>query len=168
MLKYPAVYVLMNHLLPSLVVIPLLGGICACSQVRYGSVSAEVAQVAISCPRLLVTPRLPRWLLRPDQVHLLPPEKAAAVRSLLSADKVRKVPETYYRTESQGNRGDESKLLFYVYPNNGQCLGGRIIGRKVLMDDYVLAEQECKALYELLLPELQMIHPKQGLRLATP
>ena len=134
-------------------------GVAACSAPRYGSVGEQTAKEALSSPALALTPRLPGWLLSKKQVFPLSAEQAEAVRRILQPQKLRTVPEAYYRSESRGNRGDDSSRIFYLYAANGQCLGGRVVGESVLMDDFELSRQESLELYTLLLPVLRRIFP---------
>lgn len=131
---------------------------------RYGSVSEEGVKEAIMSPRLAITPHEPGWLLDQRRIHLLSEAQAAKTRTILQAGTVRSVPETYYRDAEQGNRGDTTSQLFYLYAENGQCLGGRVIGDKVYMDDMDLTEQQSKELYTLFLPALKKVLPKQASR----
>lgn len=143
-------------------VLPIIGAamLSMCHSHRYGSVNEESAQEALSSPKLAITPHSPGWLLNPTQIYHLSAEQMAQVRSILTPEKLRQVPESYYQDETEGNRHDDSTQLFYLYASSGQCLGGRIIGRTVMMDDYSLSEQETTALYTLLRPQLVKIFPK--------
>lgn len=124
---------------------------------RYGSVSEEGVKEAIMSPQLSITPHEPRWLLDQSRIHPLTEAQAQKARVILRSGVVRSVPETYYRDAEQGNRGDTSSQLFYLYAGNGQCLGGRVIGEKVYMDDLELSEQQSKELYSLFLPALKKV-----------
>ncbi len=126
----------------------------------YGSVSRESVAEAMASPRLSITPRMPRWLLHSRQLRGLNNQQRDLVCAILTPEKVRHVGEEYYRSESQGNRNDDSTLLFYLYPINGQSLGGRIIGKKVLMDDFDLSEEDTLRLYDILRPQLAELFPK--------
>lgn len=137
----------------------LMGVLCMCHTPRYGSVNADTVQEALSAPQMALTPRIPGWLLAPRQVYRLSAEQMEQLRAVLLVDKVRQVHEDFYRSEAQGNRNDDSTQVFYLYANNGQCLGGRIVDGAVLMDDFDLTPQENKALYALLLPQLRQIFP---------
>ena len=128
-----------------------------CSAPRYGSVDAEGLQEALSSPRMALTPHQPWWLLNDKQTHPLSATQLERVRSILRPEKQRNVPEDYYRDETAGNRGDSSTQLFYLYTGSGQCLGGRVIDNKVLMDDFELSEQECAELYALFRSQLSAI-----------
>lgn len=126
----------------------------------YGSVSEHGVREALASPQLAITPRIPGWLLSKREVYKLTAEQAARVREILNVDKVREVGEEFYRSETQGNRKDDSPYIFYLYAQNGQSLGGRILGERVLMDDFTLSDQECAELYTLLKPQLARIFPK--------
>lgn len=133
--------------------------VASCSTNRYGSVSEQTVQEALAAPKLALTPHQPGWLLQETQVYPLSAEQMARVRAILQVDKVRRVDERYYREEEKGNRHDSSPLMFYLYASNAQCLGGRVVDRKVLMDDFELSEQESEQLYTLLSPILAKIFP---------
>lgn len=126
----------------------------ACSAPRYGSVSKQSVLEALAEPRLALTPHQPRWLLDKGQVLQLSASEVQMVRKLLSSGEVRLVPEVYYRDETQGNRGDDSTRLFYLYAGNGQCLGGRVQGQRVLMDDFDLPDSAQAELYALFCSKL--------------
>ena len=130
-----------------------------CSAPRYGSVSEEGVREALASPQYAITPREPGWLLKPEQIHPLSSEQTQRVRAILQAGAVRQVPEEYYRSDSQGNRNDESTRLFYLYTSSRQCLGGRVIGNKVLMDDFELSEQDSAELYKLFSKQLSAVLP---------
>lgn len=138
-------------------VLPALLALTACSAPRYGSVSEEGVREALASPQFAVTPREPGWLLKPEQIHALSEAQVQRVRAILQAATVRRVPEDFYRSEAQGNRGDDSTRLFYLYASSAQCLGGRIIGKKALMDDFELSDAACEELYTLLRPQLKKI-----------
>lgn len=132
-----------------------------CSTPRYGSVSEEGVKEALESPQFAITPREPGWLLKPEQIHTLSDEQVQQVRAILQAGSVRQVPEDFYHTDSQGNRGDDSSQIFYLYTSSAQCLGGRLIGNKVLMDDFELTETASEELYNLLSPQLKKLLPKK-------
>lgn len=104
-----------------------------------------------------ITPCVPGWLLEPGQIHRLSDSEIKQLRLILRRGEVRKVHEKYYRDPSQGNRGDSTTCIFYLYASNAQCLGGRVVGNRVLMDDFTLKEEDSKALYALLRPHLQQV-----------
>lgn len=128
-----------------------------CSTARYGSVGEEGVQEALSSPRMAITPHQPRWLLPEAQVHSLSAEQIEQVRAILRPEKMRSVPEKFYRDETEGNRGDTTTQIFYLSTSSGQSLGGRVIGNKALMDDFELSEQETAALYTLLREQLRKV-----------
>lgn len=130
-----------------------------CSSPRYGSVDAEGLQEALSSPHMALTPHQPRWLLNDKQIYPLSATQLERVHSILRPEKQRIVPEDYYRDETAGNRGDSSTQLFYLYTGSGQSLGGRVIGNKVLMDDFELSEQDSTELYKLFSKQLSAILP---------
>ena len=115
----------------------------------YGSVSREAVAEALLSERVAITPRMPGWLLKKEQIYRLNAAQLARVREILTPDKVRVVGEEYYRDETSGNRNDDSSRIFYLYAENGQSLGGRVVGDKALMDDFDLSDAECRELYTM-------------------
>lgn len=124
---------------------------------RYGSVGEYSVRETLASPHLALTPHEPRWLLKDSQVHSLSAAQSARVRELLMRATVREVAEEYYREERQGNRGDSSSRIFYLYAGNGQSLGGRVVDNKVLMDDFDLSAEQSEELYTLFAPALRKI-----------
>lgn len=139
-----------------LTILSLAATLAACTQ-RYGSVGHDSVYEALNARAMAVTPCVPGWLLAPSQIHRLKDTETRQLRLILNRGEVRKVHEKYYRDPSQGNRGDNTTSIFYLYASNGQCLGGRVIGNKVYMDDFNLQEEDCAALYSLLRPHLQQV-----------
>ena len=128
----------------------------ACTQ-YYGSVEAASIRETLASPRMAVTPTTPGWLLKDSEIHPLGAEQLKAVKEILSAAEVRNVPEKYYRDPADGNRGDESGLLFYLYASNAQCLGGRMVEGRVMMDDFTMSDEAAMRLTEVLRPQLQQL-----------
>lgn len=137
----------------SMGIVLLLG---ACTR-TYGSVSPEGVAEALSSGHLAITPHMPGWLLERRQIKRLSEAETKRVCEILRPEKVRVVSEEYYRNESQGNRGDDTEHIFYLYSANGQSLGGRIVGRKALMDDFELTDAESEELYTIFFPYLRGI-----------
>lgn len=134
----------------------------ACS-LRYGSVSEDGVKEALFASGMAITPHEPGWLLDKKKVYKLSDAQLAKVRDILRPEKTRKVAEDYYRDDEQGNRGDDSALVFYLYASNGQCLGGRVLDSELLMDDFDLTEQETAELYKIFRPLLIKIFPGKKL-----
>lgn len=128
----------------------------SCSQ-PYGSVGHDSVCEALHSKAMSITPCIPGWLLEPGQVHRLSDAEIKQLRLILCRGEVRRVHEKYYRDPNQGNRGDSTSCIFYLYASNAQCLGGRVVGDQVLMDDFTLKEEDSKALYTLLRPHLQQV-----------
>lgn len=71
--------------------------------------------------------------------------------AILRRGTLKSVPEEHYQTENDNPHHNESgERVFYIYASNAQCLGGRVVGTQVLMDDFELAEEDTRALYRLL------------------
>ncbi len=142
----------------------IYAGISVCAAIllstctsTYGSVSPESVAEALRAGQLAITPVMPGWLLERGQIRRLPDEQTKRVCEILLPTKVRSVGEEFYRDVSQGNRNDDSTQVFYLYSASGQSLGGRIIGKKALMDDFNLTDAECEELYTIFHPYLRGI-----------
>lgn len=131
-----------------------------CAQ-PYGSVGDVAVQEALQAESMAVTPCIPGWLLEPEQIHKLSPTELEQVRQILNRSQVRRVHERYYRDEFDGNRGDTTGYIFYLYASNAQCLGGRVADAgEILMDDFQMSDEDARALYSLLRPHLQKLFPE--------
>lgn len=124
-----------------------------------GSVGAESVAETLSAPKMAVTATTPGWLLEEKDIHPLTAAQVARVKEILRAGELREVSEKYYREASAGNRGDSTEALFYLYASNAQCLGGRVLEDRVLMDDFNLSEESEKELFSLLRPQLRKLLP---------
>lgn len=113
----------------------------------------------LNSPSMAVTATNPGWLLEDKDIHPLSSAQVAKVREILRAGEVREVSERYYRSASEGNRGDSTDALFYLYASNAQCLGGRVLEDRVMMDDFDLSEEAQKALFSQLHPQLKKLLP---------
>ena len=113
----------------------------------------------LNSPSMAVTATNPGWLLEDKDIHPLSSTQVAKVREILRAGEVREVSERYYRSAAEGNRGDSTDALFYLYASNAQCLGGRVLEDRVMMDDFNLGEEAQKELFSLLHPQLKKLLP---------
>ncbi len=132
--------------------------LAACSAQNYGSVSSEAIQEVLKAPKMAVTPDTPGWLLKEKDIHPLSDVELTQVRELLAAAEVRQVAERYYRSADQGNRGDTTDKVFYLYASNAQCLGGRVFPGRVMMDDFNMSEEAQQELYGILQPKLEKLY----------
>lgn len=123
----------------------------------YGSVNRDVVHEALHARSMAVTPCIPGWLLDLDEIRPLTDGEMAQVRALLHGAEVKSVHEKYYRDDVD-NHADRGKI-FYLYASNGQCLGGRVEGRKVLMDDLEMSAADSERLYAVLRPYLKNLFP---------
>ena len=141
-----------------LITLALAGAVIlpACQQ-NYGSVDAPAVRETLASPRLSVTPATPDWLQEQQDNHPLTAQQMTRLRTLLQDAPVRKVPERYYRSAGEGNRGDSTENVFYIYGSNEQCLGGRVLPGRVMMDDLELEEPAQQELYKLLRPQLKKL-----------
>lgn len=124
-----------------------------------GSVGAESFAEMMTAPSMAVTDTNPGWLLEKSDIHPLSAAQVARVKEILQAGELREVSERYYRSASEGNRGDSTNALFYLYASNAQCLGGRVIEDRVMMDDLNLSEEAERELFTLLHPQLKKLLP---------
>lgn len=131
----------------------------ACSYFTRGSVGEEIFSEMMTAPKMAVTAQRPGWLLEEGDIHPLSAAQVARVKEILQAGELRHVAERYYRDAAEGNRGDSTDALFYLYASNAQCLGGRVLEERVLMDDFNLSEEAEHELYTLLRPQLKRVLP---------
>ncbi len=127
-----------------------------CAQ-RYGSVARESVAETLTSDAIAVTPCIPGFLLEPHQIHRLSSGEMRHLRTILRHGEMRVVHESHYRDAAPGKREDMVKGVFYLYGSNYQCLGGRVEGDMVLMDDIELSEEDSRDLYRLLLPHLMKV-----------
>lgn len=124
-----------------------------------GAVGSESFAEMMTAPQMAVTATNPGWLLDDKDIHPLTAQQVARVKEILRAGELREVSEKYYRDASEGNRGDSTDALFYLYASNAQCLGGRVLEGRVLMDDFNLSAESEKELFTLLHPQLKKLLP---------
>ncbi len=127
---------------------------------QTGTVNTEMLRETLSCRKMAVTPHQPAWLSEQKDIHPLSAADLQKVQTILRSGSTRHVADRYYRNEEEGNRGDSSSNLFYLYGDNAQCLGGRVINGQVYMDDLKLNEPQRRELYRILTPYLQKL-PKE-------
>ncbi len=118
-----------------------------------GSLSLREVHDALQSPQIAVTPMMPGWLLEPKDIHLLKHEDKLALVDIANRGILREIPAEYYDNPEMGNRGDDSRQLFYLYASDAQCLGCRVVkGNRILIDDLDLKSSDTKKLYTLLIP----------------
>ena len=122
-----------------------------------GMVNEEMLRETINCTRIAVTPHQPAWVSEQKDIHLLSAADLLKVKSILRNGDARYVAEKYYRDEEGGNRDDSSSELFYLYGDNAQCLGGRVVNEQVYMDDLDIEEAQRIELYNILKPYLKKL-----------
>lgn len=123
----------------------------------YGSVNRDIVREAIAARTMAVTPCIPGWLLDLNEIKPLSDGELVHVRTILNRAEVREVHEKYYRDDLQGPHTNGS--IFYLYASNGQCLGGKVEGAKVFMDDLELSDEDSALLYAVLRPHLKKLFP---------
>ena len=127
-----------------------------CAQ-RYGSVAQESVEETLTSDVIAVTPCIPGFLLEPEQIHRLSSGEKRQLLTILRRGEMKVVHESHYRDAAPGKREDMVKGVFYLYGSNAQCLGGRVMEGKVLMDDIELSEEDSRELYRLLYPHLSKV-----------
>ena len=125
----------------------------ACSQ-GNGALSQGAVRATLAAGSLMVTPNTPEWVQDASQQHKLSDTERALLRRMLKNAQVREVPDSMYRSAEHGNRHDSTNKVFYIYGSNGQCLGARVVGRRVMLDDLQLDEDTQQRIYKLLRPHL--------------
>lgn len=140
------------------ILISLVSGtlLVTCAQ-RYGSVAQDSVAETLTSDAIAVTPCIPGFLLEPEQIHRLSVGEMRHLRTILRHGEMRVVHESHYRDNIPGQREDLVKGVFYLYGSNYQCLGGRVEGDKVIMDDIELSEADSRDLYRLLRPHLMKV-----------
>ena len=136
--------------------LPLLGIMMSSCQ-QAGMVNAEMLRETINSSRMAITPHQPAWVSEKKDIHPLSAADLQKVQRILREGDTRYVAEKYYRDEESGNRSDTSSELFYLYGDNAQCLGGRVINGQVYMDDLDIETQQRTELYHILKPYLQQL-----------
>lgn len=122
-----------------------------------GALSQDSVRATLAARTLTITPSEPEWLLQAGEQHKLTEAQRAKLRSLLKNARVRQIPDSMYRSAEQGNRYDSSNRIFYIYGSNGQCLGARVIGQRVMLDDLQVDVATQQKLYTLLHPQLRLL-----------
>lgn len=143
MIRKPKIYAVIPVLLLG------VGVLVTCAQ-RYGSVAQESVAETLTSDAIAVTPCIPGFLLEPHQIHRLSAAEMGQLRAILRRGEMRVVHESHYHDAAPGHREDLMKGVFYLYGSNFQCLGARVEGDKVLMDDIELSEEDSRELYRLL------------------
>ena len=128
----------------------LSGGLLVTCAQRYGSVAEESVAETLTSEAIAVTPCIPGFLLEPEQIHRLSSSEKRQLLTILKRGEMRVVHESHYHDDAPGKREDMVRGVFYLYGSNAQCLGGRVQGDMVLMDDIEVSEEDSRALYRLL------------------
>ena len=127
--------------------------LAACQQ-GNGALSQGAVRATLAAKTLMVTPSEPYWLQEAGEQHKLTEAQRTQLRALLKNAQVREVPDSMYRSAEEGNRYDSSNMIFYIYGSNGQCLGARVVGQRVMLDDLQLDVATQQKVYTLLKPHL--------------
>lgn len=120
----------------------------------YGSLGKTAVTEALRSDAIAVTPCIPGWLLESQQIEKLSPSEFRELKAILKRGTLRVVHEEEYRGAATHHEGAPERV-FYLYASNGQCLGAKVIGDLVVMDDIDLPEEDCRALYRLLQKHLE-------------
>ena len=121
----------------------------------YGSVNSDIVHEALHARTMAVTPCVPGWLLDLEDIKPLSDGELYHVRAILHRSQVREVHEKYYRDDQQATGN-----IFYLYASNAQCLGGKVEGNRVIMDDLELTDEDSALLYAVLRPHLKKLFPR--------
>ncbi len=124
----------------------------------YGSVSGDIVHEAIHARTMAVTPCVPGWLLDLNEIKPLSDGEMSQVRTILHRSQIKQVHEKYYRDDETNQPTAEN--IFYLYASNGQCLGGKVEGTQIIMDDLELTQEDSSLLYAVLRPHLQNLFPQ--------
>lgn len=124
----------------------------------YGSVSGDIVHEAIHARTMAVTPCVPGWLLDLNEIKPLSDGEMSQVRTILHRSQIKQVHEKYYRDDATNQPTAEN--IFYLYASNGQCLGGKVEGTQIIMDDLELTQEDSSLLYAVLRPHLQNLFPQ--------
>ncbi|MBQ1960482.1 MAG: hypothetical protein II349_03060 [Akkermansia sp.] len=124
----------------------------------YGSVSGDIVHEAIHARTMAVTPCVPGWLLDLNEIKPLSDGEMSQVRTILHRAQIKQVHEKYYRDDETNQPTAEN--IFYLYASNGQCLGGKVEGTQIIMDDLELTQEDSSLLYAVLRPHLQNLFPQ--------
>lgn len=117
----------------------------------YGSVGKVAVREVMQAKAFAITPCIPGWLLETNQIHRLSNTEKKELLAILKRGTLKSVPESHYQSENDNpHHGEGNERVFYIYASNGQCLGARVVGSQVLMDDVDLTEEDTRALYRLL------------------
>ena len=133
--------------------------LAACQQ-GNGALSQGAVRATPAANTLMATPSEPYWLQEDGERHKLTEAQRAQLRALLKNAQVREVPDSMYRSAEEGNRYDSSNMIFYIYGSNGQCLGARVVGQRVMLDDLQLDVATQQRIYTLLKPHLLKLFKK--------
>lgn len=145
---------IMKSAIPSTAIVMAAGLLLgSCSQ-GNGALSQGAVRATLAAQTLMITPATPEWVQQGSEQHKLNDAERAQLRRLLKGAQVRQVPDSMYRSAEEGNRYDSSEQVFYIYGSNGQCLGARVIGQRVMLDDLNLDVATQQHIYTLLRPHL--------------
>ena len=122
----------------------------------YGSVGKASIEEVMQADAIAVTPCIPGWLLEPHQIHRLSNVEFRELRAILRRGELKQVHESQYYTEEHQHEG-ATEPIFYLYASNAQCLGAKVVGQLVVMDDFDLTEEDSRALYRLLRRHLEQV-----------
>lgn len=123
----------------------------------YGSVGKASVEEVLSADAVAVTPCIPGWLLETHQIHRLSTTEFRELCAIVRRSELQSVHEEHYRQESPAHHEGVADRVFYLYASSGQCLGAKVVGELVLLDDFDMTEEDSRALYRLLRPHLEKV-----------
>lgn len=123
----------------------------------YGSVGKASVEEVLRADAVAVTPCIPGWLLENHQIHRLSSTEFRELCAIVRRSELQAVHEEHYRRESPAHHEGSAERVFYLYASSGQCLGAKVVGELVLLDDFDMTEEDSRALYRLLRPHLEKV-----------
>ena len=123
----------------------------------YGSVGKASVEEVMRADAIAVTPCIPGWLLETHQIHRLSKTEFRELCAVLRRSELQSVHEEHYRTENVDPHEGTPDRVFYLYASSGQCLGAKVVGELVVLDDFETTEEDSRALYRLLRPHLEKV-----------
>lgn len=123
----------------------------------YGSLGKASIEEVMHADAIAVTPCIPGWLLEAGQIHRLSNNEFRELIAILERSEVKSVHEAHYREEQGAHHDGAAERVFYLYASTSQCLGAKVVGELVLLDDFDMTPEDSRALYRLLRPHLEKV-----------
>lgn len=123
----------------------------------YGSLGKASIEDVMQADAIAVTPCIPGWLLEANQIHRLSSTDFRELVAILQRSEVKTIHEAHYREEQGAHHDGAAERVFYLYASTSQCLGAKVVGEMVLLDDFEMTPEDSRALYRLLRPHLEKV-----------